>query len=123
MKGALLLDVVVGQSTPVLELLPSEDQAVLVWRDAFLVLNLRFHIIDGVGGLHIERDGFPGEGLHEDLHSSAEAEYQVKGALLIDVVIRQSASILKLLACKDKTLLVRRDAFLVLDLRFHIIYG
>merc|ERR1711870_38599 len=101
MKGALLLNVVVGQSTPVLKLLPREDQALLVWRDAFLVLNLRFHIIDSVGGLHIERDGFPGEGLHEDLHASAEAEYQVKGALLLDVVIRQSASILKLLASKD----------------------
>jgi hypothetical protein len=34
----------------------------------------------------------------------------MKGGLLLDVVIRQSASILKLLAGKDETLLIRRDA-------------
>ena len=34
----------------------------------------------------------------------------MEGGLLLDVVIRQSTSILKLLAGKDETLLIRRDA-------------
>ena len=34
----------------------------------------------------------------------------MEGGLLLDVVIRQSATILKLLACEDETLLIRRDA-------------
>jgi len=38
MKSGLLLDVVVGERTPVLELLASEDKSLLVWRDTFFVL-------------------------------------------------------------------------------------
>jgi hypothetical protein len=39
-EGRLLLNVVVGQRAPVLQLLAGEDQALLVRRDALLVLNL-----------------------------------------------------------------------------------
>ena len=38
MESGLLLDVVVGESPSVLELLSSEDQPLLVWGNAFLVL-------------------------------------------------------------------------------------
>ena len=38
MQGALLLDVVVGEGAPVLQLLPREDETLLVRRDTFLVL-------------------------------------------------------------------------------------
>ena len=34
-------------------------------------------------------------------HTSTQAEHQMKGALLLDVIVGQGASILKLLACKD----------------------
>jgi hypothetical protein len=37
MQGRLLLDVVIGKSAAVLELLAGEDEALLVWRDALLV--------------------------------------------------------------------------------------
>jgi len=36
-ESTLLLDVVVGQGAAILELLAGEDQALLVWRNAFLV--------------------------------------------------------------------------------------
>jgi ATP-dependent Lon protease len=39
MKGALLLDVVVGESAAVLHLLASKDEALLIRGDSFLVLN------------------------------------------------------------------------------------
>jgi len=55
------------------------------------------------------------------LSSSTETEYQVKGRLLLDIVIRESASILKLLPSKDETLLIGRDSFLVLDLGLDIV--
>jgi hypothetical protein len=64
----------------------------------------------------------------------------MKGGLLLDVVVIQRASILKLLSCKNQTLLIRRNAridqrvtkcfiymgsrsspFLVLNLGLHII--
>uniref|UniRef100_A0A3B6MLY6 Uncharacterized protein n=2 Tax=Triticinae TaxID=1648030 RepID=A0A3B6MLY6_WHEAT len=57
------------------------------------------------------------------LLATTEAEHQVKGGLLLDVVVRQSAAILELLTSKDQTLLVRWDALLVLDLRLHIVDG
>ena len=48
MKSALLLDVVVGKGTAIFELLAGEDQALLVWRDALLVLDLALDIVDGI---------------------------------------------------------------------------
>merc|ERR1711875_168889 len=56
-QGRLLLDVVVAQRATVLQLLASKDQALLVRRDALLVLDLGLDILDGVGGLDLERDG------------------------------------------------------------------
>lgn len=44
-----LLNVVVAQCAAVLKLLSGKDQTLLVWRNAFLVLNLGFDIVDGVG--------------------------------------------------------------------------
>ena len=35
----------------------------------FLVLDLGFNVIDCIGGLHLEGDGFSGEGLDKDLHA------------------------------------------------------
>jgi hypothetical protein len=68
MQGALLLDVVVAQGAAILQLLAGEDQALLIGRDTFLVLDLLLHRLDGVGALHLEGDGLAREGLHENLH-------------------------------------------------------
>jgi len=122
-QRGLLLDVVIGQRAAILQLLASEDEALLVGRDALLVLNLSFYIVDRVTGLDIQGDSLAGQGLDEDLHSSAQAQHQVQRGLLLDVVIGQRAAILQLLASEDKALLVRRDSFLVLDLSFDIIDG
>jgi len=56
-EGRLLLDIVVRKSAAVLELLASEDKALLIRGDALLVLDLGFHIVDGVRRLNIKRDG------------------------------------------------------------------
>ena len=68
MKSGFLLDVVVGQGSTVFELLAGEDQALLVGRDAFLVLDLGLDIVDGIGRFHLEGDRLTREGLDEDLH-------------------------------------------------------
>ena len=59
------MDIIIRQRPPILQLLAREDQALLVGRDAFFVLNLRFHIVDGVRGLDFEGDGFAREGFYE----------------------------------------------------------
>ena len=40
-------------------------------------------------------------------HAAAKAQHKVQGRLLLDVVVRESAAVLKLLAGKDEALLVR----------------
>ena len=109
MKGGLLLNVVVGESPSILELLPSENQALLVRWDTLLVLDLRLHVVDGVRGLDLKSDRLAREGLNEDLHTATETEDKVEGGLLLDVVIRKGTPVLELLAGKNEALLVRRN--------------
>merc|ERR1719382_946352 len=97
MEGALLLDVVVGEGSSVLQLLASEDQPLLIWGDSFLVLDLGLDVLDGVRGLDLEGDGLASQGLDEDLHTSPESEHEMEGALLLDVVVGESSSVLQLL--------------------------
>jgi len=123
MKSGLLLDVVVGQSPTILKLFSSKDQTLLIWRDTFLVLDLSFDILDGIRGFDLKGDGLAGQSFHEDLHASSQSQDQVKGTLLLDVVVGQSPTILKLFSSKDQTLLIWRDTFLVLNLSLDIFNG
>merc|ERR1719187_1948459 len=123
MKGRLLLNVVVGQSATVLQLLAREDETLLIGRDAFLILNLGLDILNGITGFNLQSDGLASEGLDKDLHATAETEDKMEGGLLLDVVIRESPAIFQLLASKDKTLLIGRDALLILDLGLDIFNG
>ena len=47
----------------------------------------------------------------------------MQGRLFLDVVIRKSAAIFHLFACKEEPLLVRGDAFFILDLGIQDILG
>jgi hypothetical protein len=50
------------------------------------------------------RTGCPAsEGLNEDLHAFLEMQHQVKGGLLLDVVVSKGTTVLELLACKQLT--------------------
>ena len=117
------MDVVVAECAAVFELLASEDETLLVWRDALLVLDLGLDVLDGVTGLDLEGDGFAGEGLDEDLHTTTKTQHQVKSRFLLNVVVAQSAAVLELLASEDESLLVWRDALLVLDLGLDVLDG
>ena len=74
MEGGLFLNIVVREGTSILELLSSEDETLLIGRNALLVLDLRLDVVNGVGGLDLESDGLAREGLDEDLHTTAETE-------------------------------------------------
>ena len=65
MQCRLFLDIVVGEGAAVFELLPGEDEALLVWWYALLVLDLRLDIVDRVAGLHLEGDSLAREGLNK----------------------------------------------------------
>ncbi len=87
MEGGLLLDVVVGESSSVLELLSGKDQSLLVGRDSFLVLDLLLDVLNGIAGLYFQSDCLSSKSFDKDLHSSSQTQYQMEGGLFLDVVI------------------------------------
>merc|ERR1712232_1503409 len=123
MQCALLLNVVIRQRATIFKLLACKNQPLLIWWNAFLVLNLSLDIVNGVTCLHIQSDGLASQSLHKDLHASTKTQDQMQCALFLDVVVRQRATILQLLARKDQALLIRGNAFLVLNLSLDIVDG
>jgi len=123
MKGGLLLDVVVGQSSAILKLLSSEDKSLLIWRDSFFVLDLGFDVLDSVCWLNIKSDGFTSEGLNEDLHTSSESEHKMESRFFLDVVVGESSAVFKLFSSENESLLVWWDSFLVLNFSLDIFNG
>ena len=69
MECRLLLNVVVTQRLSILQLLACEDEALLVRRDALLVLDLLLDILNGVARLNVHRNRLACKSLHENLHS------------------------------------------------------
>ena len=67
-KSGLLLNVVVGEGTSILELLAGKDETLLVRWNSLLVLNLGLHGLDGIRGLDLQGNGLSSEGLDEYLH-------------------------------------------------------
>jgi hypothetical protein len=104
-------------------LLAGENESLLVRGNALLVLDLGLDVIDCVGRLYFQGDGFAGEGLDEDLHTTTQAEDKVESRLLLNVIVGQGAAVFELLAGEDQALLVRGNALLVLNLGLDIIDG
>jgi len=121
MKSTFLLNIVIRQGSSVLQLLSSKDQSLLIWRNPFLVLNLRFHILNSIGSLYFKSYCLPSQSLHKDLHSTSQSQHKMKSTFFLNVIIRKSSSILQLFPSKDEPLLIWRNPFLVLDLSFHIL--
>ena len=68
MEGRLLLDVVIRESSSILELLTGEDKSLLIWWDTLLILNFSLDILDRVGRLDVESNCLTREGFDENLH-------------------------------------------------------
>jgi len=50
----------------------------LVRWDTFFVLDLGLYGLNGVSAFNVKSDGLASEGLDEDLHTTAEAEYEME---------------------------------------------
>ena len=75
MEGGLLLNVVIRKSATVCELLAGENETLLVRGNAFLVLNLRLDVVNGVRRFNLESDRLACQGLDENLHTATETEH------------------------------------------------
>jgi hypothetical protein len=67
-EGRLLVDVVVLQGEPVLQLPGSKNQTLVVHRDTLMDLYLTLHNLNAVRGLHVQSNGLACQCLDEDLH-------------------------------------------------------
>ena len=70
MERRLLLDIVIRQSTTILQLLPSKDQALLIRGNTLLILNLLLDIVNGIGRFNLESNRLARQSLHKDLHTA-----------------------------------------------------
>merc|ERR1712042_116684 len=122
-KGRFLLDVVVREGASIFKLFASKDQPLLIWGNAFLILDFGLDIFNGIRWFNLKSDGLASQGLNKNLHTSSQSEYQMQSRLLLDVVVRKGAAILKLFAGKDQPLLIWGNAFLILDLSLDIFNG
>merc|ERR1712156_751500 len=68
MQSRFFLDIVIGQSSAIFQLLSGKNQTLLVWRNALLILDLGFDIFNRIGGLDLKSDGLASQGFHENLH-------------------------------------------------------
>jgi len=92
----------------------------LIGWDTFLVLDLSLDIINGIRWLDVQCDGLASEGLHKDLHTSSKSQYKMESRFFLDVVIGESSAIFQLLARKNESLLIGRNALLILNLSLDV---
>ena len=68
MKRGVLLDVIVGEPAHLFQLLAGIEQSLPIrWYTNFL-LNLRLHVVNGIGSHNCEGNRLACQRLHEDLH-------------------------------------------------------
>lgn len=67
-QRGLLLNVVLAQCTSIFELLCTENQALPVRRETFLVLDFLLDVLDCVGCFHFQCKYLASGSLHQDLH-------------------------------------------------------
>merc|ERR1719199_523610 len=68
MQRRFLLDIVIGQSATVFQLLTGKDQSLLIGWDALLVLDLRLDVVNGIARFNIESDGLTRQCFDKYLH-------------------------------------------------------
>ena len=68
MKSGLLLNVVVGDGSGILQHLLRKNEFLLIGRDPLFILKLGFNVSDAIRRLHIKSDGIARECLDENLH-------------------------------------------------------
>merc|ERR1711953_780612 len=123
MQSGLFLNIIVAQCAAIFQLFSGEDQTLLIWRNSFFVLDFGLNVFNGIGGFDLQGDGFSGQGLDEDLHSSSQPQDQMQSRFFLNIVVAQGSAIFQLFSGEDQTLLIRRNSFLILDFGFDVFDG
>ena len=68
MKSTFFSNIIISQCSTVFELFPGEYKSLLIWRNAFLILDFLFDVVNAVTWFNFKGNGFTGESLNKDLH-------------------------------------------------------
>lgn len=68
MEDGLLLNMVLMQCMTIFQPFAIEDELLLVWLNAFLVLDLGLQVFNGVTWFHLQSDGITSRGLNKYLY-------------------------------------------------------
>ena len=98
----------------ILKLLSGKDQRLLVWMDAYLVLELGFHVLNGVSWPDIQGEGLSGESLDVNFKSliiskilfQGPTQIELEKGFFLNIVVREYFSIFKLLMTVAKPLII-----------------
>lgn len=112
---------IVRKRPPVLQFDACERQDLLGSRNAFPLLNLCLHFVDGVPRLQLQREGLALQAVDKDVEHSAEPQAQVQALLLLDFVLLQRLFIVHLGAPACELDLLQRKALLRLDLGLELL--
>merc|ERR1719411_1289114 len=115
MQSRLLLNIVVRQGPAIFQLLSGEDETLLIWGNALLILDFGFDVLNGVRGFDFKGDSFTSQSLHKNLHTTSKAEHKMQSRFLLNVIVRESTAIFQLLSSEDKTLLIWGNALFILN--------
>src|SRR5579863_10440006 len=86
-QSALILDVVVGERTTIFEPCRSEDQTLLVRRNAFLFPDLCLNIVDGVRRHHFQRKRLSAKRLDENTRDTTRTEEKLECRFFPDAIV------------------------------------
>jgi hypothetical protein len=70
---------------------PAKIKRLLVRGDAFLVLDLGLHIVNGVRALNFQGNRLTSEGFDKDLHATSQSEDEVQGGFLLNIIVSKGS--------------------------------
>ena len=79
-------------------------------KPTFFILDLGLHILNRVRRLNFKSDSLPSECLNENLHATSQTEDKMQSRLFLNVIIGKRTAVFELLASKNETLLIGRNA-------------
>lgn len=92
MQSGLFLNIIITQTSSVLQLLPCKYQPLLLWWNTFFILYLQLYHFNAIRGLYIKRNSLSCQCLDIDLHvvSYEIPHYEIVIFLYANVVERSS---------------------------------
>ena len=116
MDRAFFLNIVIRESSVIIELFTSKNKSLLITRDSLPVFELFLQGFNRIVRINIKSNSLSSKCPHEYLHaSSPQSEHQMDCVFLRNVVVWESSVVIELFTSKNKALLITRDSLPVFE--------